>query len=98
MWLDTNASLSAIGLSTKLVEASVVVSAVIAIAEFVSTHGVCIKEIWVWSDCLSAVQSLQSRNMADKSASIMDRVVSHFVVTHLPVQMGWVPAQHDNRT
>ena len=93
----TSVSLSAIGLSTKLVEASVVVCAVIAIAEFVSTHGVCIKEIWVWSDCLSALQSLQSRDMADKTASIMDRVVSHFVLTPLPVQMGWVPAQHDTQ-
>ena len=66
VWLDTSVSVSAIGLCTKLVEASVVVSAVIAIAEFVSTHGVCIKEIWVWSNCLCAVQSLQSRDMADK--------------------------------
>ena len=95
VWLDTSVSLSAIGLSTKLVEASVSVSAVIAIAEFVSTHGVCIKEIGVWSDCLSAVQSPQSRDMADKTASIMDRVVSHFVLPHLPVQIGWVPTQHD---
>ena len=95
VWLDYSVSLSAIGLSTKLVEASVVVSAVVAIAEFVSSHGVCLKEIWVWSDCLSAVQSLQSKDMADKTASIMDRVVAHFVLTHLPVQMGWVPAQHD---
>ena len=93
--LDTSVSLSAIGLSTKLVDASVVVSAVVAIAEYVSTHGMCIKEIWVWSHCLSAVQSLQSRDMADKTASIMDRVVSHFLLTHLPIQMGWVPAQHD---
>ena len=95
VWLDTSVSLSAIGLNTKLVEASVVVSAVVAIAEYVSTHGMCIEEIWVWSHCLSAVQSLQSRDMADKTTSIMDRVVSHFVLTHLPVQMGWVPAQHD---
>ena len=95
VWLDYSVSLSAIGLNTKLVEASVVVSAVIAIAEFVSSHGVCLKEIWVWSDCLSAVQSLQPKDMTDKTASITDRVVSHFVLTHLPVQMGWVPAQHD---
>ena len=95
VWLDTSVSLYAIGLSTKLVEVSVVVSAVIAIADFVSTHGVCIKEIWVWCGCLSTVQSLQSKDMADKTASIMDRVVSHFVLTHLPVQMRWVPAQHD---
>ena len=88
MWLDTSVSLSAIGLCTKLVEASVVVPAVRAIAEFVSTHGVCIKEIWVWSDCLSAVQPLQSRDVADKTASIMDRVLSHILPTHLPVQMG----------
>ena len=96
VWLNYNVSLSAIGLSTKLVEASVIVSVVIAIAEFVSSHGVCLKEIWAWSDCLSAVQSLQSRDMADKTASIMDRVVSHFLLTHFPVQMGWVPAQHDS--
>ena len=95
VWLDISVSLSAIGLNTKSAEASVVVYAVIAIAEFICTHGLCIKEIWVWSECLSAVQSLQSRDMADKTASIMDRVVSHFVLTHLPVQMGWVPAQHD---
>ena len=81
VWLDTSVSLSAIGLSTKLVEASVVVSQVVAIAEYVSTHGMCIKEIWVWSDYLSVVQSVQSRDMADKTASIMDRVVSHFVLT-----------------
>ena len=92
---DTSVSLSAMGLNTKLVEASAVVSAVVAFAEYVSTHGMCIKEIWVWSDCLYAVQSLQSRDMADKTASIMDRVVWHFVLTHLPVQMGWEPAQHD---
>ena len=45
VWLDYSVSLSVIGLSTKLVEASVVVCAVIAIAEFVSFHGVCLKEI-----------------------------------------------------
>ena len=38
VWLEYSVSLSAIGLSTKLVEASVVVSAVVAIAEFVSSH------------------------------------------------------------
>ena len=96
VWLDVSVSLTAIGLSTKLVEASVVVSAGVAIAEYVSTHGVCIKELSVWSDCLSAVPSLQSRDLADKMASVMDRVVSHFVLTHLRVQMGWVPAQHDS--
>ena len=95
VWLDASVSLFATGLSTKLVEASVVVSVVVAIAEDVSTHGMSTKELWVWSDCLSAVQCLQSRDLADKTASVMDEVVSHFVLTHLPVQMGWVPAQHD---
>ena len=49
----------------------------------------------MWCDCLSAVQSLQSRDLANKTATVMDKVVSHFVLTHLPVQMGLVPAQHD---
>ena len=95
VWLDVCVSLSAIGLSTKLVEASVVVSAVVPIAEYVPTHGMCIKEFWVWFDCLSSRQSVQSRDLVDKTASAMDRVVSHFVLAHLSVEMGWVPAQHD---
>ena len=95
VWLEFGISVKAFGLNTKLAEGSGVVFAVFEVADYVSLHGISISELLVLSSCFSSVQCLQSWDLREKTASIMDMVIAHCVMAHLSAHMAWVPAQHD---
>ena len=84
------------GLSTKLIEATMVVAALVAIDEWVRNRDVVV-EVWAWSDNLSAIRQLVEEPLGEVGVDIMDRLVAAVGSLCFVPNWGWLPAQHDAR-
>ena len=97
VWLRDRVCLRAIGLSTTLVEASVIVGAVRAVVRCILRHVVSVGSIWPWSDSLEGIQGIQSIRLSNKAAAIIDRVYAHATIEGFSINWSWVQAQHDSK-
>ena len=97
VWLRDRVCLRAAGLSTTLVEASMIVGAVRAVIRCILRHVVSVGGIWPWSDSLEGIQSIQSIRLSNKAASIIDRVYAHTTIEGFSMHWSWVQAQHDSK-
>ena len=89
--------MSAQGLSTKIVEATMIISGIMAVDTWLGRLGLSDWEVWCWSDCVLAVQSARSGEIQDMGMSIAHRLVIRANTTkHSRVHWGWCPAQHDS--
>ena len=70
--------------------------ATVAIGEAINDLHLRVRLIWLWSDCLSAVQSLCSAALTMRSGHISDTVVAAGNVAGVLQRWGWFLAQHDN--
>ena len=82
------------GLSSKLIEATMVVAALVAIDEWVRHRDVEL-EVWAWSDNLSAIRQLVEESIGEVGVNIMDRLVATVGALCFIPHWGWLPAQHD---
>lgn len=69
VWLRDRARLRANGLSTTLVEASMIVGSVRSVIRCVLRHMLSVGSIWHWSDSLEGVQGVQPIWLSNKVAS-----------------------------
>ena len=86
------------GLSSKLIEATMVVAALVAIDEWVRSvvyERDVVVEVWAWSDNLSAIRQLVEESLGEVGVDIMDRLVAEVGSLCFGVNWGWIPAQHD---
>ena len=97
LWLRDRVCVRAIGLSTTLVEASMIVGAVRAVVRCILWHMISVGSLWPWSDSLEGFQGIQSIRLSNKAASIMDRVVAHAAIEGFSIHWSWVQAQHDSK-
>ena len=89
--------MSAQGLSTKIVEATMIISGIMAVDTWLGRLGLSDWQVWCLSDCLLAVQSARSGAIQDMGTSIANRLVIRANTTkHSRVHLGWCPAQHDS--
>ena len=96
VWLQKKVTLLAHGMSTKLVEATMIAMAYDAVREAVVSHDVEVHEVWAWSDCLGAIHGMQSADVRQKQGLIVDRVITACQGEEVTVNWGWVQAQHDS--
>ena len=82
------------GLSSKLIEATMVVAALVAIDQWVRHRDVEL-EVWAWSDSLSAIRQLVEESIGEVGVDIMDRLVATVGALCFLPHWGWLPAQHD---
>ena len=97
VWLKKRVTIKAQGLSTKLVEATMIVMALEAVLQAIRKSEVTVQKVWAWSDSLEAIQSLASGQLQQRPASIMDRIIATGQETTVPLEWGWVQAQHDSQ-
>ena len=60
VWLKKRVTIKAQALSTKLVEATMIVMALEAVLKAIRKTEVTVQKLWAWSDSLEAIQSLAS--------------------------------------
>ena len=82
------------GMSSKLIEATMVVAALVAIDQWVRHRDVEL-EVWAWSDSLSAIRQLVEESIGEVGVDIMDRLVATVGALCFLPHWGWMPAQHD---
>ena len=82
------------GLSSKLIEATMVVAAVVAIDEWLRERNVVLG-VWAWSDNLSAIRQLVEESLGEVGVDKMDRLVTEVGGLCFVPNWGWMPAQHD---
>ena len=83
------------GLSSKLIEATMVVAALVAIDESVRNRDVEL-EVWAWSENLSVIRQLVEECLGEVGVDIMDRLVATVGDLCFVPHWGWLlPAQHD---
>ena len=97
VWLKKRVTVTAQGLSTKLVEATMIVMGLEAAVQAIMNTEVGVQEGWAWSDSLEAVHSLASRQLQQRPASIMDRIIAMGQGATIPLEWGWVQAHHDSQ-
>ena len=76
VWLKKRVTRKAQGLSTKPVEATMIVMALESVLQAIWKSEVTVQKVWAWSDSLEAIQSLASGQLQQRPASIMDRIIA----------------------
>ena len=97
-YLQAQIVFEAWGLSSKLIEATMVVAALVAIDEWVRRvvyERDVVVEVWAWSDNLSAIRQLVEESLGEVGVDIMDRLVAEVGSLCFGVNWGWIPARHD---
>ena len=94
--LDESVTLNGHGITTKLIEGSMLAQAIVAIREAIDQLHLPVRVVCSWSDCLSAVQPLCSATLTRRPGHIFDRVVAAGNVTRVLQRFGWLLAQHDS--
>ena len=86
---------SAQGLSTMIVEATMMPPGVHAITEWLRMGGIQVDHILVGSDNMAAVQRLQAGTLNHRPHEVMDLIVANVSSLTQPKEWVWIQAQHD---
>ena len=97
MWLRKRVTLLAHGMSTKLLEATMIAMAYDAVRDAVSSQLVEVHEMWSRLDCQGAIQGIKSANVHHKQGFIADRVIAVGQREEITANRGWVQAQYDSQ-